>query len=466
MTRRRPLLLARGLLPYPGRVFMAAGVALLFTLPALDATRYAGWRADLRTVTLASAVVAAAGAFVLAARYGAHSPADAARLPGRLAVAVAGATLLAAAYLGAAQLLYRRVVPLAVDGPVHGLPTRGLLLAALAGAFGVAVGALWRRPAVLAALAVSLVAAELTLAGPAGGPVSAVRFWLLGVGQRHDVPGCVSAVPAECVTWTHRYWPAGLTVAATVAVAVLAAAVVAARGRAEPSAEPDLAARDPAAPAPVGPGRVDASPGSDPAPVGGRAEPDAGSTPDRGPRRPQALRWALAAGLVVVGLAATPALIATGARHATDDLPVGVGRAAPTGSPVEVSVTAPGRLAVFAVGLVALRDCRAVSLDGTRVDLAPVLGTVNYGDSVNYRWVGSFRLPGSGRWTVRCAGEPGEYLVAEAPRVGGLVGRLVEAPRPVGWLLGALPGLLVAAQTALAGRRHGWAARAVSRPAR
>ncbi|SBV30487.1 hypothetical protein GA0070620_6084 [Micromonospora krabiensis] len=462
MTGRRPLVVIRGLLPYPGRVLVAAIVALLFTLPALDATRYAGWRADLRTVILASVVVAAAGAFVLAARYGARPPADPARFPVRLAVAVAGSALLAAAYLGAAWLLHRLVVPLAVDGPVDGLPARGLVSAVLAGAFGVAVGVLWRHPAVLAALAVLLVAAELTLAGAGGGPVSAVRFWLLGVGHRHDVPGCVSVVPAECVTWTHRYWPAGLTLAATVAVAVLAAAVVAARGRADERAEPS------AEPTPVGRDQVGAAPGPDagPAPAVGGSTPDAGSVPDGAPPRPRAVRWALAAGLVVVGLAATPALIGTGVRHATGDLAVGVGRTAPTGSPVEVSVATPGRLAVFAVGLVAVRDCHAESPDGTRVDLAPLLGTVSYGDSISYRWVGTLRLPEPGRWTVRCAGESGEYLVADPPRVSGLVGRLVEAPRPVGWLLGVLPGLLLAAHAAVGGRWPAWPARAVSRPAR
>ncbi|MFC0504453.1 hypothetical protein [Micromonospora costi] len=429
----------RGFLPHPARVVGAATAALLLTLPVLTATRYAGWRADLRTVTTASVLVAAAGAFLLAARFGARRPPG--RFPVRLAVALAGVGLLAAGYLAAAHLFHRLVVPVAVDGAPGALPARGLVLALLAGALGVALGALWRRPAVLASLLVVLLAGELVLHGPVGfGPFSAARYWLFGVGQPHDIPGCTSVVPAECVTWTYRHWPAGLVLAGGVLVALLAAALAArwpANGDAEPAepAEPTESV-EPAEPA--GPADRDAE--------------SAGAT-RTGPSLFR--RYAPAAGLVVAGLVLAPLVIGTGAQHATSEFAESIGTSAPVGSPAEVPVPAPGRLAVFAVGLEDVGDCRAASADGSRVALSPVIGTVRYGDSVSYRWVGTFRLPTPGRWTVTCGGDAGEYLVAGVPRVGGLVGRLVEAPRPVGWLLGASPGLLVAAYTAVGRRRRG-----------
>ncbi|WBB67227.1 hypothetical protein [Micromonospora sp. WMMD812] len=421
MTSRRLRALTRDLLPYPGRVLGVAGAALLLTLPALDANRYEGWRADLRTMTLASVVVASVGALLLAARYAARPAAAPPRFPVRLAVALVGAALLAAAYLAAAQLLFRLVVPVEVESPLRGLPVRGLVLAVLAAAVGVAVGALWRRPVALVTLGVLLVGVELAV--PSGiGPLSAVRFWLLGVGQPHDVPGCVSPFPSECVTWTYRHWPSGLALVGTALVAVLVATVLASR-----------------------------APADDIGPLADTRRPE-GPRPRAAPGR---TRYALAAALVVAGFVLTPTLVGTGARHATSDVATGIGSGAPIGSPAEVPVALPGRLAVFAVGLVEVRDCHARSADGTRVGLSPVLGTVRYGDGVSYRWIGNLRLPAPGRWTVTCVGEQGEYLVAGPPRVEGLVGRLVEAPRPVGWLLGVLPGLLVAAHAAYAGRRHG-----------
>ncbi|MGK5741940.1 hypothetical protein [Micromonospora sp. URMC 103] len=408
----------RGLLPHPGWVLGAAGAALLLTLPLLTASRHSGWRADLRTVTTTSVVVASAGAFLLAARYAARLPAG--RYPLRLAVALAGAGSLAGGYLAAAYAYHRLVVPLEVDGALHGLPGRGLVLALVAAAFGVALGALWRRPAVLVALLVLLAVGEPVLRGWAGsGPFSATRSWLFGVGQPHDVPGCVSLAPSECVTWTYRYWPAGLVLAGSVLVALLTAAAVDSRWPAEEPADAGSATDTPA----------------------GRAVPG---------RR----RYALAAGLVVAGLVFTPVVLGTGAQQATSYVAEGIGSSAPVGSPAEVPVPEPGRLAVFAVGLVDVDDCHAASTEGSRVELSPVLGTVRYGDGISYRWVGTFRFPAPGRWTVTCGGGVGEYLVAGVPRVGGLIGRLVEAPRPVGWLLGALPGLLVAAHTVVARRRR------------
>ncbi|MET7752961.1 hypothetical protein [Micromonospora sp. NPDC005367] len=434
---------ARGLLPWPGRVLGVATAALLLTLPVLDATRRTGWRADLRTVTTASVVVAAVGAFLLAARYGARRPAD--RLSVRLAVGLSGTGLLAAGYLAAAQLFHRLVVPVAVDGALHALPWRGLTLALLAGAFGVALGALWRQPAVLALLLAVLALAELSSrwSGVRLGPFSAAPAWLFGVGQPHDVPGCVSVVPAECVTWTYRYWPAGLVLAGGVLVAVLAAAGSAALrpgGVGGPVVATGLA--------------VDGGPGGDGGPAG-RAEHqahDAAGGPAAGRVVPGRRWYACAVGLIVAGLALAPVVIGTGALHATGDIAEGIGTSATVGSAAELPMADAGRLAVFAVGPTEVRDCHAVSLDGTRVDLSPVLGTVRYGDSVSYRWVGTFRVPTPGRWTVACSGEQGEYLVAGSPQVDGLVGRLVEAPRPAGWLLGALPGLLVGAYSVVA--RH------------
>ncbi|MEV4197643.1 hypothetical protein [Micromonospora globbae] len=409
----------RDWLPYPGRILAAAAAVLLLTLPALGAGRYAGWRADLRTLTTASVVVASAGALLLAARYGTRPTG---RLPERFAVATIGGGLLAGAYVGATLLYFRLVVPLEVDGALRGLPVRGVALAVLAGAFGVALGALLRRPVLLLALGVLLVGGQVALAGTAvPGPLAAVRLWLVGSAQPHDLPGCVSLAPSECVAWTYRHWPAGLSLTVTVLVAVMAALAV---RRAAPEGT-----------------------GADPSGSEGAGDPAAerGAPPGRS-------RYAVAAALVVAGLVLIPAAIGNGVRQATSAVTTGTGVSAPVGSPVEVVVPRPGRLAVFAVGLGAVRDCRAVAADSRRVGLTPVPGTVRYGDGVSYRWVGTFRLPAPGRWTVTCAGDEGEYLVGDPPRVEGLVGRLVELPRPLVWLLGALSGLLVAAHTALARR--------------
>jgi hypothetical protein len=69
-----------------------------------------------------------------------------------------------------------------------------------------------------------------------------------------------------------------------------------------------------------------------------------------------------------------------------------------------------------------------------------------------YRWVAQFDVPAPGAYTVTC--DPAvEFVVNRPPVIRGAARALVHWPVPVLRLLGALPGLLVAADV-LARRRR------------
>lgn len=122
-----------------------------------------------------------------------------------------------------------------------------------------------------------------------------------------------------------------------------------------------------------------------------------------------------------------------------------------------VTVPAPGTYAIFGVGdAPAGADCRLTGAGATVRAADPVsVPPGGYGgDAATYAWVASVRVPAAGGWALSCRSSDPEasYVLGDVPRVRGAVGALIHWPVGVIWLVGALPGLLIAARTAR--RRH------------
>ncbi|WP_232521580.1 hypothetical protein [Micromonospora phaseoli] len=118
----------------------------------------------------------------------------------------------------------------------------------------------------------------------------------------------------------------------------------------------------------------------------------------------------------------------------------------------ELRLPAPGQYAIFAVGFAPRDpDCQVTGV-GTPAQSAELLTIApgGYGgDAASYAWVASFdvSLPGAYSLACRSSDPQASYVVGEVPQIRGAVGALVHWPLIAIWLLGAIPGLLISADT-------------------
>ncbi|WMF04582.1 hypothetical protein [Micromonospora robiginosa] len=171
---------------------------------------------------------------------------------------------------------------------------------------------------------------------------------------------------------------------------------------------------------------------------------------------PASRRGYLVGGLAVVfGALLAQSAVRLGAEGSTiGDNPREYGGTGPYATSAgRVTVPTPGAYAIFGVGdAPAGADCRLTGGGATvRADDPVSVPPGGYGgDAATFAWIASVRVPAAGAWTMECRSSDPEasYMVGDEPRVRGAVGRLIHWPVGVIWLLGALPGLLVAVQTA------------------
>ncbi|MEU2612555.1 hypothetical protein ABZ570_13400 [Micromonospora sp. NPDC007271] len=126
--------------------------------------------------------------------------------------------------------------------------------------------------------------------------------------------------------------------------------------------------------------------------------------------------------------------------------------AAAPGKPGVVTLPAAGRYAILAVGFAPQDpDCRVTGV-GLAARSAELVGIPpgDYGtDAASYSWVASFDVPESGTYSLTCHSndEQASYIVGEIPQIRGAVGELIHWPSAAIWMLGAVPGLLIVANS-------------------
>ncbi|MFI6824127.1 hypothetical protein ACIBJE_24775 [Micromonospora sp. NPDC050187] len=162
--------------------------------------------------------------------------------------------------------------------------------------------------------------------------------------------------------------------------------------------------------------------------------------------------------VTVVGVLLAPVTVQLGAEDSTSRYDVtGYGGVGPYAAAAResgvVNLPAASRYAILAVGPAPQEpDCRVtgVGLAGRSAELVTI-APGDYGtDAVSYAWVASFSVPGPGTYALTCrsSDEQASYVVWETPDIRGAVGGLVHWPSVAIWSLGAVPGLLVIANTA------------------
>ncbi|WP_435055220.1 hypothetical protein [Micromonospora aurantiaca (nom. illeg.)] len=172
--------------------------------------------------------------------------------------------------------------------------------------------------------------------------------------------------------------------------------------------------------------------------------------------RPASRRGYLIGGLAVVfGALLAQSAVRLGAEDSTIGQPPheygGVGPYSTSAG--RFTAPATGAYAIFAVGFSpADPDCR-VTGGGAEVRTAEPVSVPpgDYGsDAATYSWVATVRVPTPGRWTLGCRTDYPEasYVVGAVPEIRGAVGEVIHWPVGVIWLLGAVPGLLIVADTA------------------
>ncbi|MFJ1539137.1 hypothetical protein ACIODS_11410 [Micromonospora chalcea] len=172
--------------------------------------------------------------------------------------------------------------------------------------------------------------------------------------------------------------------------------------------------------------------------------------------RPASRRGYLVGGLAVVfgALLAQPT-VRLGAEGSTiGQPPREYGGAGPYATSAgRFTAPAAGAYAIFAVGFApADPDCR-VTGGGSEVRAAepvPVPPGGYGGDAASFAWVATVRVPAAGAWALDCRTDDPEasYVVGDVPEIRGAVGELIHWPAGVIGLLGAVPGLLIVADTA------------------
>ncbi|KAB1108226.1 hypothetical protein [Micromonospora aurantiaca] len=172
--------------------------------------------------------------------------------------------------------------------------------------------------------------------------------------------------------------------------------------------------------------------------------------------RPASRRGYLIGGLAVVfGALLAQSAVGLGAEDSTIGQPPheygGVGPYSTSAG--RFTAPAAGAYAIFAVGFSpADPDCR-VTGGGAEVRTAEPVSVPpgDYGsDAATYSWVATVRVPMPGTWTLDCRTTDPEasYVVGDVPEIRGAVGEVIHWPVGVIWLLGAVPGLLIVADTA------------------
>lgn len=172
--------------------------------------------------------------------------------------------------------------------------------------------------------------------------------------------------------------------------------------------------------------------------------------------RPASRRGYLVGGLAVVfGALLAQSAVRLGAEDSTIGHPPheygGVGPYVTSAS--RFTAPAAGAYGIFALGFSpADPDCR-VTGDGSEVRAAEPVSVPpgDYGsDAAAYSWVATVRVPTPGSWTLDCHTTDPEasYVVGDVPEIRGAVGAVIHWPVGVIWLLGAVPGLLLVADTA------------------
>lgn len=162
--------------------------------------------------------------------------------------------------------------------------------------------------------------------------------------------------------------------------------------------------------------------------------------------------------IAVIGALLVPVTVQRGAEFSFGNFPAGPGEIR-VDRPVPLSLAAAGRYGLYAVASApADPDCQVTGfgLPDRAVELLPVKpGTPGVDATPAYRWIGEFRVPAAGDYSLVCrvSVAAATYTVNKAPQIRGAVGALVHWPRPILWLFGAVPGLLLIA-TAVRRRVH------------
>ncbi|MEU6074052.1 hypothetical protein [Micromonospora sp. NPDC047074] len=143
--------------------------------------------------------------------------------------------------------------------------------------------------------------------------------------------------------------------------------------------------------------------------------------------------------------------------------------AAPASEQRELRLPAAGQYAIFAVGFAPRSpDCRITGADRAVVPAKLVtIAPGDYGgDAASYAWVASFEVPVPGTYSLSCRtdDQQASYTVGEVPQIRGAVSALIHWPLIAIWLLGAIPGLLIIAETARRRTRRRSAPGAMAEP--
>ncbi|SCE87724.1 hypothetical protein GA0070618_1584 [Micromonospora echinospora] len=118
----------------------------------------------------------------------------------------------------------------------------------------------------------------------------------------------------------------------------------------------------------------------------------------------------------------------------------------------ELRLPAAGQYAIFAVGFSPSHpDCQIIGADRAVVPAKLItIAPGDYGgDAATYTWVASFDVPVPGTYSLSCQtyDQQASYTVGEVPQIRGAVSALIHWPLIAICLLGALPGLLIIAET-------------------
>ncbi|MEU4677810.1 hypothetical protein [Micromonospora sp. NPDC023737] len=126
--------------------------------------------------------------------------------------------------------------------------------------------------------------------------------------------------------------------------------------------------------------------------------------------------------------------------------------AATVGELGELRLPEAGQYAIFAVGFSPSNpDCQVTGADRAVVPAKLVtIAPGDYGgDAASYTWVASFDVPVPGTYSLSCqtSDQEATYTVGEVPQIRGAVGSLIHWPLVAIWFFGAIPGLLIIAET-------------------
>jgi hypothetical protein len=156
--------------------------------------------------------------------------------------------------------------------------------------------------------------------------------------------------------------------------------------------------------------------------------------------------------VALVGALVAPTVVRLGAEDST----VGFSYDGRISRDGVARLPAAGRYAIFGFEEAPREpDCRVAGggMSGRRADVVTVRPADYEGDATSLMWVATFTASGPGTYEVTCGGD-WDYTVGVAPQVDGAVGSLIHWPLVLILLLGALPGVVIVANTARRRRKH------------